>query len=1671
MGRVNLHTSTTKNHDAYCVSITTWKQNILGRKQSTRLNHNTPPDQVNYSSLTQLIFRNKILAGTMKCRVLLSFLIGLLTFNTGFAQKHEWANKIRSTPTTSNTLLTTRALATSDSGFVYVGGGFRDSLFIENDTHYFQSTGSSTAIFIAKFREDGSLVWSKSITSASSAQLKDIKINSNGSILLFGDYSGASSSISFGSYSLSRSRGIFLAFMNPNGGFTNAIDLAYASGWTGAIDIELGPNDEIYSYLYLNGFGSGYTINSTTSPVNGSGFAYIFCKHDSTGQRLIWNNTYDISDHIEIGAMGVESNGNLVYSFRAGTNRTIHGVSTGSNTPLMLIRAASSNGNIAKTSKVNTSTRGAIQSIACPKPNQIFIQGYAQNDSIELGGIIAKSVNQLGRVRPYYFQALLYDLDTAVWAQASTASSAIFVGASDMVYSGGFLYSGFAVDADSFVLGGLREFKSTAIRIQSVIAKFDTLGNALWILKTPSSQPPLLEPIDRNNIVYYGSFKDSVVLPPFTLNKSGTNSWAFLAKTFDFTIERGEVSSGPYCAGDSLRIPYTKTGDYDTSNFFVAEISDQDGKFNGGERELGRIKSNQDSVILGELPLLKVPTSDKYRIRIRSTAPAVQSFFREDTLNLLIYSRDKADPGSDTSICLGDTLELNTFGGTTWTWSPAKSMDDSTLRTPKVWPSSATTYQIIIGDSSGCGAPDTASIKVSILDPPHIDTSFQSDTFVCLNQTVTIKAAFERGTGDYTALWLDTLGQTLRVGQTTSLDSFQFQFQSDTTIILILTDSCSIVKDTAIYRVFLNPDRPQKPVLVDTTLCFGQELGIQFPSAFEPTDSQSISWYVNGVFRTDEFDWSDPWATSSVVRYELSNRCVDTTLTDSFEIVVNAEPTVRIDNRFPKTAYCTADSILLAAQPLGGNGNQFYRWIVGDSVLSTDSFLRLPVIQIPGLNFNTNDSVTIRLTYTDSCSNTIGLDSFKLRTLEQLVISDWMLNDSIYCRGDSINLKTTREGGLPQVTFSWLVDDNLVSNDSLFTFVPSAFSPNTVNVKLVVDDQCSYPDSIQKSISIPDSLESTITSVDDTIIVCNNERLMLNSIVRGGRAEFYTFTWMKNGGFASDTSSFTSIFSTDTASREQVRLVKLSITDNCSDYTSVDSVFVRLAGQVIISLSNDSVNPNQSLDTTLCYGQDMRLEAQLFNAHNPSQRVEWHVNNTLVSDGLRFNFGPLWYQSNISNYRLHAIVFDSCSGLSDTANVTIQVRDSLQLSPLTDTLICYGSNLRIEASATGGLANSYSWNWSDVISGNNIGTTSVLALSDVKTSSTIRLELIDNCSVNTPSRTMVIDVLPQLQINPSPHDVCFEDSIRIAIQGNGGIAATHRYTWFVNDNLQQDTLPEIVIRGDSIYTYTVILTDGCSNPADTLSRTVASNPQLIMDLPPDTVCEIFTHQLNVEDATNISSTLELFQNQLLQTDINRLNLSRGNYQFEVMASNTMGCRDSVEFDVFVKPRPNPHFTSDPSEPSDDNPIVSFNSQEPADSIFWRINNVPFGNSNTASFEFKDTGLYDVSITIYRNGCKADSSVQIPFTRNFKYFGVTAFSPNTDGINDTYKPVFTGFLDFTYSIYNRWGELIFRGDNNSEGWDGSFNGRTVTSGQYLVLIEARDTEKRPHYKSHLITVVE
>ena len=126
----------------------------------------------------------------------------------------------------------------------------------------------------------------------------------------------------------------------------------------------------------------------------------------------------------------------------------------------------------------------------------------------------------------------------------------------------------------------------------------------------------------------------------------------------------------------------------------------------------------------------------------------------------------------------------------------------------------------------------------------------------------------------------------------------------------------------------------------------------------------------------------------------------------------------------------------------------------------------------------------------------------------------------------------------------------------------------------------------------------------------------------------------------------------------------------------------------------------------------------------------------------------------------------------------------------------------------------------------------------------------------------------------------------------------------------------------------------------------------------------------------------------------------------------------------------------------------------------------------ATFESPAAGLtYQVRATDI-HGCTDSARVRIRVYRAGPViFLPSAFTPNGDGRNDVLRPLAAGIRQIRrFSIYNRWGKLVFSTTRNGAGWDGTLNGQLQDTGTYAWFAEAEDYEGKLYSDKGVVTLI-
>lgn len=182
----------------------------------------------------------------------------------------------------------------------------------------------------------------------------------------------------------------------------------------------------------------------------------------------------------------------------------------------------------------------------------------------------------------------------------------------------------------------------------------------------------------------------------------------------------------------------------------------------------------------------------------------------------------------------------------------------------------------------------------------------------------------------------------------------------------------------------------------------------------------------------------------------------------------------------------------------------------------------------------------------------------------------------------------------------------------------------------------------------------------------------------------------------------------------------------------------------------------------------------------------------------------------------------------------------------------------------------------------------------------------------------------------------------------------------------------------------------------------------------------------------------------------------GAYTSSLIIENAFGCKDSLtKIDAsLVLDAPFVDFDfSLGIEQNGELPVQLNNlSDASTTSYLWSFQGT---NSTTRDPQFIVTELGAFPVTLIASniaGCTDSITKWINPESLIKAYLPNAFSPNSDGNNETFGPVYLErHSNFSFSIFNRWGELIFFTTDPDLRWDGTYQNKECQQGVYLYRI--------------------
>jgi len=135
-------------------------------------------------------------------------------------------------------------------------------------------------------------------------------------------------------------------------------------------------------------------------------------------------------------------------------------------------------------------------------------------------------------------------------------------------------------------------------------------------------------------------------------------------------------------------------------------------------------------------------------------------------------------------------------------------------------------------------------------------------------------------------------------------------------------------------------------------------------------------------------------------------------------------------------------------------------------------------------------------------------------------------------------------------------------------------------------------------------------------------------------------------------------------------------------------------------------------------------------------------------------------------------------------------------------------------------------------------------------------------------------------------------------------------------------------------------------------------------------------------------------------------------------------------------------------------------------------NDPFSANPIAKFPQSTT--FFLTVTDQQTGCEVVASKRLGvFEINCadpNIFIPTAFTPDQDGNNDQLFVRGEVMSSIDLSIYNRWGELVFRTQDQNKGWDGTLGGKAVDPGVFVYHLKAICFDGQEYFEKGNVTLI-
>lgn len=617
------------------------------------------------------------------------------------------------------------------------------------------------------------------------------------------------------------------------------------------------------------------------------------------------------------------------------------------------------------------------------------------------------------------------------------------------------------------------------------------------------------------------------------------------------------------------------------------------------------------------------------------------------------------------------------------------------------------------------------------------------------------------------------------------------------------------------------------------------------------------------------------------------------------------------------------------------------------------------------------------------------------------------------CTGASGTL--TASSAVAGGTYSWSLNGTPLGTGPSLTVSPTATTTYTVEYTAA---GCTGTSNV--TVTVEPTPQPTVTT--DSVCVGSNGALFVNNVSAGG-----TYLWSNGATTAT-------LVAAPTATTNYS--VVFTSANGCVSPSVSGTIVVK--PYPVITSAND----------TICIGGSTTLNT---NVDLAGGTYTWAP---LAATSASITVSPAATTTYTVIYNL--------LGCQDTTTATVLV-NPIPVVQTNNAVMCFGDVINLIASANlpGG---SYLWSTTE--------TNDTISISPATNANYTVTYTLNNCT--SPAATAQVTVNPIPVVTLSSATICEADPVTITATPNllGG-----SYAWGPN-SIASGANQTFTPLQDTTLTVVYTLNNCPSLPA-TGTVTVHPLPIVTFSANPVEGCAPLSVTFTADDATNTTYSWSTSNGLSASGVAPTIVFSNGGtFDVSLAATTSFGCYDThTELAyIYVENLPVADFESPIGVFTQEAQYVMFsNLSLGATNYIWDFGDGQFAYDFEPSHVFQNTmNGYTVTLTALTDLLCADAtSVSIGYQYNELLYIPNSFTPDGDQNNQVFCPVFYSGYDpqnYEFTVYNRWGEVIFESRNALVGWDGTYgpDALQAPTGMYTyrILYKNPDLDERKVLTGHV-----